>query len=124
MNATRVAIIDDHPVVREGIRLALERGGEFRVVGEGEKADDVEIVLGSHPDVIVLDLRLPGGGIEALRCAMRIDPDARVVILSVSDDVDDRLCAMGEGATAFVRKGDGLSALLDALRAASNRYLV
>ena len=84
----RILIVDDHPVTRDGLRAALSGGGnDIEVVGEaasGEAA--LEIVARLKPDVIFMDVRMPGmGGIEATRAIHEVLPDAKVVLFTIDE---------------------------------------
>ncbi len=102
--APSIVIADDHPAIRLGVRMALMRGG-FRVVAEAADRDGaVSAVLRERPDVCLLDVRMPGGGIEA---AQRLAHDASstsVVMLTVSDSTDDVLAALRAGAVGYLPK--------------------
>ena len=97
-------IADDHPAIRLGVRMALISGG-FRVVGEAADADGVvSAVLRECPDVCLLDVRMPGGGIEAARRLAEAESTTRVVMLTVSTSTDDVLAALRAGAVGYLPK--------------------
>src|SRR5206468_10001934 len=82
----RVLLVDDHPVVRQGFRRILEENESLHVIGEAGSGDEaVRLALEEHPDVMILDLAMPGGlsGIEATRQITERAPDVRVIILSM-----------------------------------------
>jgi len=102
--APSVVIADDHPTMRLGVRMALMRGG-FDVVGEAADCDGaVSAVLRERPDVCLLDVRMPGGGVEAARRLARDAPSTSVVMLTVSDRTDDVLAALRAGAVGYLPK--------------------
>ena len=102
--APSVVIADDHPTMRLGVRMALMRGG-FDVVGEAADCDGaVSAVLRERPDVCLLDVRMPGGGVEAARRLARGAPSTSVVMLTVSDRTDDVLAALRAGAVGYLPK--------------------
>ena len=77
----RVAIIDDHPLFREGWSTLLRGAKALEVVGEGGSAEDaVRIAREVSPDIVLLDVRMPGGGVEAARSIARVCPVAKMII--------------------------------------------
>ncbi len=117
MNATpTVVIADDHPPIRLGVRMALMRGG-FHVVGEAADGEGaVESVLRERPDVCLLDVRMPGGGIEAATRLAQLAPATAVVILTVSAGSEDLLAALRAGARGYLPKDMSPDRLPAALR--------
>lgn len=114
----RVAVFDDHPLMRQGIVHELGSHADFVVVGEGgNAADAVATVRETQPDVILLDLRMPGGGMGALQSVLAERPDARIVILSVATSEDEVRAALSQGARGYVHKDVGGVELADAIRA-------
>jgi len=113
-----IVLVDDHRLLRDGIKTILERGAEFRVVGETESgADAVELCKTAAPDLVLMDIGLPGmNGIEATTEILRHCPGVKVVILSMSDDENSVVGAIRSGARAFVLKKASSNELLDALR--------
>ncbi len=113
----RVVVIDDHPLFREGVARILQDSGAFAVVGQGGTADEaVRLVRSAAPDLVLLDLSMPGGGLIAARSIAETAPDARVVVLTVSEGDDDLIEALKAGARGYVLKGVGAAALVDILR--------
>lgn len=123
----RVLLSDDHAVVRTGFRLLLQSREQFDVVGEapsGEAAYQLFVEL--KPDVVVMDLAMPGmGGLEALRRIRARDPAARVLALSAHDDAAHVRHALREGALGFLSKRSAPDALLEAVATVADgrRYL-
>ena len=113
-----VILVDDHKLVRDGVRTILERGVEFRVVGEAENgADAVALCKKSPPALVLMDIGLPGmNGIEATTELLRHCPTVKVVILSMYDDENSVVSAIRSGARGFVLKKASSTELLDALR--------
>src|SRR5262245_17621049 len=113
-----VILVDDHKLVRDGIRTILERSTEFRVVAESDNgADAVQICKRSNPDMVLMDIGLPGmNGIEATIELLRHCPAVKVVVLSMYDDENSVVGAIRSGARAFVLKKASSTELLDALR--------
>jgi DNA-binding NarL/FixJ family response regulator len=112
----RVLIADDHPATRLGVRRALEEGG-FEVCGEAADAPaTVESARDQRPDVVLLDIHMPGNGITAAAEISTSLPDTAVVILTVSRDDDDLFDALRAGAVGYLLKGMDPKRLPDALR--------
>jgi DNA-binding NarL/FixJ family response regulator len=102
--APTVVIADDHPVIRLGVRMALMRGG-FEVLAEAADRDGaVEAVLRERPDIGLLDISMPGGGIEAAEILSRVAPATAVVMLTVSQSPNDLLAALRSGAKGYLPK--------------------
>jgi two-component system invasion response regulator UvrY len=101
----RLVLIDDHPVVRDGYRRLLESTGDMVVLAEGrDGAEAVALYREHHPDVIVLDIAMPGGGLDALRQIHDQDPDAKCLIFSVHDSESMLTQAMQFGAMGYLSK--------------------
>lgn len=117
-----VVLVDDHKLVRDGVRGILERGSEFRVVGEAETgADAVQLCRRTNPHMVLMDIGLPGmNGIEATTELLRHCPAIRVIVLSMYDDENSVVSAIRSGARAFVLKKSSSTELLDALRAVAH----
>jgi DNA-binding NarL/FixJ family response regulator len=113
-----IVLVDDHKLVRDGVKTILERGAEFRVVGEAENgADAVQLCKKANPDMVLMDIGLPGmNGVEATTELLRHCPRVKVVILSMYDDENSVVSAIRSGARAFVLKKASSNDLLDALR--------
>jgi DNA-binding NarL/FixJ family response regulator len=102
--APTVVIADDHPPIRLGVRMAMMQGG-FRVLAEAADAHGaVEAVLRERPDACLLDVRMPGGGIEAAVRVAELAPDTAVVMLTVSASADDLLASLRAGARGYLPK--------------------
>lgn len=99
-----VVLADDHPVIRLGVRMALLRGG-FQVVAEAaDGARAVEATMRERPDVCLLDIYMPGGGIEAAEKIALSGLPTRIVMLTVSDSTADVLAALRAGAVGYLPK--------------------
>ncbi len=115
--ATRVLIVDDHPVVRAGLRAFLDLQEDFEVVGEaGSLAEARERVRERVPELVLLDLQLPDG--SGLTLIDELAQQARVLVLTSFLDEAKVRQAMRQGASGYLLKHAGPSALLDKLRAA------
>jgi two-component system, NarL family, invasion response regulator UvrY len=122
----RVLLVDDHAVVRMGFRLLLQ-SADLHVLAEAESGEAAcRMYLDLNPDVVVMDLAMPGmGGLEALRRIRARDPHARVLTLSAQDDPMHARRALQEGALGFLSKRSAPEALIEAVTAvaAGRRYL-
>ena len=106
MGSIRIAIIDDHPLFRAGVTQSLLETGKFDVVAEGSTHEDALRVVEEHePGILLLDISIPGGGLEALNAIVARRPDQKVVILTVSESGGDATRAMRAGAKGYVLKG-------------------
>jgi len=123
----RVLLVDDHAVVRTGFRLLLQAHREITVVGEADSGEAAcQRYLELTPDVVVMDLGMPGmGGLEALRRIRARDAHARVLTLSAHDDPLHARRALREGARGFLSKRSAPETLLEAITtvAGGQRYL-
>lgn len=115
----RVLIVEDHKIMRDGIRALLDRGGEFTVAGEAESgAEAIQVCTEIHPDVVLMDIGLPGlNGVDATTELLRNCPNAKVIILSMYDDEDSVVSSIRAGARGYVVKRASSGDLLEALRA-------
>jgi two-component system response regulator NreC len=122
-----IMLADDHPVVRRGMQTLLEAEPDFSVIGEtGDGLDTVREVERLQPDVLVLDLMMPGlSGLEVLRIIRQRSPRTRVVVLSMHNNNAFVVTALKEGATGYVLKGSEEQNLVHAVRetVAGRRFL-
>nr|WP_064249796.1 response regulator transcription factor [Rhizobium leguminosarum]OAP90201.1 DNA-binding response regulator [Rhizobium leguminosarum] len=117
MTAITIAIVDDHPLFREGVSRTLSEMEDFVVVGEGASADDAAtLAVSQRPDVLLLDVSMPGGGIEAISEIAVRSPETKVLMLTASEEVDPLLAALRRGAAGYVVKGIGSRGLAEAIR--------
>jgi len=114
----RVFLLDDHEVVRRGLRDLLESDGDIEVVGESGSAQEATARLPAlRPDVAVLDARLPdGSGIDVCRDARSVDPSIKALVLTSYDDDEALFAAILAGAAGYLLKQVGGSDLVDAVR--------
>ena len=124
---TNIVLVDDHQVVRDGLRSMLQAQDDFKLVGESEDGSDaIRKVQQLRPDVLVLDLVLRGvQGLEVLRQVHKESPRTRVVVLSMHSDLAYVREALHNGAAAYVLKSAPSSEVVKAIREAmsGNRYL-
>jgi DNA-binding NarL/FixJ family response regulator len=122
----RIVVVDDHPFFRQGVTVSLSEQNGFKVVGEGSSASDAVRLVGElQPNVALLDLSMPGGGLNALLSILEASPDLKVVILTVSENDEDVLQALRSGAHGYVLKGVRAAALCEIIQnvVAGERYV-
>jgi two-component system, NarL family, response regulator LiaR len=117
----RVVLADDHALVREGTSELLERAGGIRVVGQAaDGLETLRLVEGVHPDVLLLDLGLPGlDGVEVARRVRRVSPHTRVVALTAHDEQAYVLAMLEAGAVGYLSKASRGQEVVQAVRAAA-----
>jgi len=115
--AIRVGVADDHPLFRAGVVMTLRDEADIAVIGEASDAESaLELARGELPDVMILDIAMPGGGLVAARQIAAACPATRIIMLTVSEDEDDLLAAVKAGASGYVLKGAGSGELLGIIR--------
>jgi DNA-binding NarL/FixJ family response regulator len=113
----RVAVADDHPMFRAGVVMSLRDQDGIDVIGEAsDAATALSLARTELPHVMILDIAMPGGGLEAARQIATACPATRIVMLTVSEDEDDLLAAMKAGASGYVLKGAGVGELAGVIR--------
>lgn len=117
----RLLLVDDHAVVRAGLRMLLESEADARIVGEaGTAAEALEALNGAQPDVVLMDIGLPDmSGIEAAREIKRRQPQVAVVALTIHEDEEYFFKMLEAGASGYVPKRAAPEELLTAIRAAA-----
>jgi DNA-binding NarL/FixJ family response regulator len=117
----RILVADDHPVYRDGLRALAARSPDLELVGEAANGTDaVAMAEQTLPDVILMDLRMPGmTGIEATRAILDRRPETRILILTMSEDDDSLFAAMRAGARGYLPKDADSEELIRAIRAAA-----
>ena len=118
---TRILLVDDHAIVREGYRRLLEEEPSIRVVGEASDASRAcQSVRALSPDVVVMDIALPGtSGIEATRRMLRDQPQLRILMFSMYDDAIYASRALEAGAQGYISKASAPEVLVKAIYAVS-----
>ena len=114
-----ILLVDDHPIVREGLAALIERRGEMRVVAEAAEGETAVALYAQHqPDVVLIDLRMPGmGGVAAITAVRQQFPTARFIILTTYDGDEDIYRGLQAGAMAYLLKDTPRQELLDTIRA-------
>lgn len=114
----RIALIDDHPLFRDGVRQTLISAGDIAVVAEGGSAEEAIHIAGTAaPDVMLIDISMPGGGIAAAATIGNLHPEVKIVLLTVSESESDVSAAMTTGARGYVLKGISGTELVQIVRA-------
>jgi two-component system, NarL family, nitrate/nitrite response regulator NarL len=113
----RFVVIDDHPVVRRGVVDTLAEEADFEVVAVGATADDaVKVAREKRPDVILLDVTMPGDGLEAARQISKLRPDIKVIMLTIREDQATVRAALKAGARGYITKGVDATDLIASVR--------
>lgn len=118
--------MDDHPVVRDGLRAALNERAGMEVVGAaGSRREAIDAALKLRPEVVLMDLHMPGGGgVDAIRELRRACPEARCLVLTMDDDDASLFSAMRAGARGYLLKGSRGNEIERAVQAAASGELV
>jgi DNA-binding NarL/FixJ family response regulator len=111
-------VIDDHPIVREGLTASLEDDPEFSVVGSAESYEEAQpLIEGARPDVILLDLELPGiGGLRAIPKLVEAYPNSRILVFTIYETDERVLQAIRSGARGYLLKGAPVQEIARAIR--------
>lgn len=127
MSQINVLLVDDHAVVRMGFKMLLESASDIKVVAEAESGEQgVKAYMEHHPDVVVMDITMPGiGGLEAIERIMAKDGNARVLVLSAHEDSVHPKRVLHAGAMGYLTKRSAAEELIKAIRtvAGGKRYL-
>ena len=116
-DSIRVMVADDHPLFLEGVITALRSSENVTVVGQAtDAADAVRVAREQMPDIALLDISMPGGGLQAARDIATACPATKIVMLTVSEDEDDVLAALKAGASGYVLKGVSPRELITVIR--------
>ena len=110
----RIVLIDDHPIFRDGVARTLSSEPHIEVVAEGENAQEaIALVQSLMPDIILLDISMPGCGIEAANVIAKTCPIVKIVMLTASERDDDVMRSLNTGACGYILKGVGGNALIE-----------
>ncbi|WP_372985545.1 UvrY/SirA/GacA family response regulator transcription factor [Marinobacter sp.] len=122
-----VLVVDDHELVRSGITRMLADNPDLDVVGQASSGEDaIEFVRKQRPDIVLMDIRMPGiGGLEATRRILRIDDSIRVIVVTACADDPYPTRVMQSGASAYITKGADIQEMVRAIRQAHSgqRYI-
>src|SRR5512135_1025938 len=116
MDKIRLVIVDDHSIFREGLLSVLKTEPDIEIVGQGASAEDaVHLAREFLPDIILLDISMPGGGLQAAQEIVENYPVVKIVILTGSEGESHVMTALKTGARAYVLKGVTASELVNIL---------
>ncbi|MGB8645203.1 MAG: response regulator transcription factor [Anaerolineae bacterium] len=114
----QIVIVDDHPLFRDGVVNTLKAEPDFEIVGEGATAEEaVRLTLELLPDLLLLDLSIPGGGLKAAQAITSRAPVTKIIVLTASESEDDLMDALKVGARAYILKGVAARELVRIVRA-------
>jgi len=118
----RIAIVDDHTMLREGLRKILAMEDDLEVIADTDEARQAAGLAAEHtPDVMLLDIRMPGtSGLEVIGAVHEASPSTKVLILTASDDRRDHVAALTQGARGIMMKDSAAETLVTAIRAVYN----
>ena len=112
-----MVVVDDHPLFRAGVTHTLNSGPDIKVVGEGTNGEDaIRLARDLLPDIALLNIRMPGGGVEAARAIAMTCPVIKIAMLTISEHKDDVIGSLQAGARAYILKGISGPALIEVLR--------
>ena len=113
----KIMIVDDHAILREGLKVVLSRESDFRIVGEAaDGSEAVKKAMKLHPDVIVMDIRMPYSGLQATMDITQALPETKILMLTVSETEADLVESVKAGARGYMLKGMGAEELVAAVR--------
>ena len=123
----RVLLVDDHVLVREGLKSLLQNVKGIKVIGDAKSGEEaVDISKQKSPDVVIMDVRMPGiGGLEATKKILRSNPETKIIALTVMDEEPIPSIFLQAGASGYLTKGSDLEEMLRAIKSvyAGKRYL-
>ncbi len=123
----KVLVVDDHDLVRAGISRMLSDEAGIEVVGEACSGEDaISVIRSLHPDIILMDLKMPGiGGLEAARKIKRLDDEIKIIVVTACNDDPYPARVMQSGASAYITKGADVDEMIRAIRVVNSgqRYI-
>lgn len=113
----QIVVVDDHPLFRQGVAYTLQSEPDMDVVGQGESVEEaIQLARNLLPDLILLDIGIPGGGINAAKIIAAACPVTKIIMLTASAEEDDLVAALKAGARAYILKGVAARELVRILR--------
>lgn len=118
MRSVSIAFVDDHPTLLEGIRAIFSRRSGYKVVATGICcAEALQIALEYRPDVVLIDLNMPGNAFDCIKQIRKVAPDIKIVAFTASSGINHAIDALQAGANGYVLKGSPLESLMEAIDA-------
>jgi DNA-binding NarL/FixJ family response regulator len=112
-----IVLVDDHPLFREGAVSVIQAEPDFEIVGQGATADEaIRLATNLLPDLILLDITMPGGGVQAARQIAVTCPFIKIIMLTASEEEENVTAALKAGARAYILKGVAARELVRILR--------
>lgn len=124
--ATSIVLVDDHTIVLDGLRALISAQSDMVVVGEAENAADaIRVAASCKPDVVVLDLTIPGGGLQAIQPLLKASPRSKILVLTMHEDEAYARTVFATGGSGYLVKRAAHTELLNAIRklCAGKRYV-
>ncbi|TCR68509.1 response regulator transcription factor [Bosea sp. BK604] len=114
-----IAVVDDHPLLMEGLAALMQRKPGFSLTAAGAAASDIYAITAKHrPDAMIVDLNMPGDAFQAIADAARAAPEMKIVVFTASTNTDHAIHALEAGAKAYVLKGSPADELIEAIETA------
>lgn len=118
MQAVSIAFVDDHPTLLEGLRAIFSRRNGYKVVATGGCCNTaLDIAVNYKPDIIILDLNMPGNAFECIRRMRNLAPEIKIIAFTASSGINHAIDALQAGASGYVLKGSSLESLTEAIDA-------
>jgi two-component system nitrate/nitrite response regulator NarL len=116
----QIVLVDDHPLFRQGVAQTLEAESDFEIVAQGASAEEaIRLSCELLPDLVLLDIDMPGGGLQAAQTIATVCPVTKIVMLTVSEREDDVVAAFKAGVRGYILKGVSARELISVLRSIS-----
>ena len=116
MHVVSIAFVDDHPTLLEGLRAIFSRRQGYKVVATGGCCEDAfRIAVDHHPDIIILDLNMPGDAFACIRQMRKSAPGVKIIALTASSAINHAIDTLQAGASGYVLKGSSLDSLIDGI---------
>lgn len=113
-----IAVVDDHPLLMEGLAALMQRKAGFSLTAAGSAASDIYTITDRHrPDAMVVDLNMPGDAFQAIADAAKAAPEMKIIVFTASTNTDHAIKALEAGAKGYVLKGSSADDLIEAIEA-------
>jgi two-component system nitrate/nitrite response regulator NarL len=119
MSEISIAVVDDHPLLMEGIAALLQRKGGFTLAATGSGTDHIASIAAQHgPDAMIVDLNMPGDAFQAISDTSKAFPETKIVVFTASTNADHAIRALDAGASGYILKGSPSDDLFEGIAAA------